>query len=171
MCVFALNDTSRFSISSVWLLSHYIKSSLVPQRENCRTKMEEVDMLYGIVPGKSNALLFFFIYTVNRIAHQAISNIWNEQHIAVSVISLNTYWFQDLHGWIIDLTSEKKQYYSQYTCYSQSFFTFYAVSQLFFFIWNRWRVKTGTMSGNTLNYHAMNKNMTHIPSVIFLLKY
>ncbi len=69
--------------------------------------MEEVDTLYGIVPGKSNALLFFFIYTVNRIAHLAISNIWNEQHIAVSVISLNTYWFQDLHGWIIDLTSEK----------------------------------------------------------------
>lgn len=114
------------------------KSPPVPRRENYRTKREEVDMLYGIVPGKSS-----------WYARLAISNIWNEQHIAVSVISPNigsawvNYWLNFRTNNICLSIHAIHSHFSP-SCNSQLFFDFKWIACAY----------TGT------NDHAMHRNIT-----------
>lgn len=86
VCVFPPNDSNSFSISSVWLLSHYRKAPQSLKGKTTGQKRRKLTCYKVFFQGKA----ILVIYTVNCVARPTISNIWNEQHIAVSVISPNT---------------------------------------------------------------------------------
>ncbi len=131
VCVFPPNDTSRFSISSVWLLSHNRKSPLSLNGKPAGQKWRKSTCYTVLFQGKAMLCFAFYLHcqpycSPSHIKHMELTTYCRFSNISERILLSESAW---VNYW---LNIRKTILLSVYMLFTVIFPLLFYVSQLFF---------------------------------------